>query len=54
MSIREPEAVEQLMDHTFETHGRLDHVINNAGGQFAMDAIDISYNGWKAVIDART
>ena len=51
MSIREPEAVEQLMDHTFETHGRLDHVINNAGGQFAMDAIDISYNGWKAVID---
>jgi citronellol/citronellal dehydrogenase len=51
MSIREPEAVEALMAHVWETHGRLDHLVNNAGGQFAMDAIDISYNGWRAVVD---
>jgi citronellol/citronellal dehydrogenase len=51
MSIREPETVEALMAHVWETHGRLDHLVNNAGGQFAMDAIDISYNGWRAVVD---
>ena len=51
MSIREPEMVEALMDKCWAEYGRLDHLINNAGGQFAQDAIDISYKGWKAVID---
>ncbi len=51
MSIREPEMVESLMDRCWEEYGRLDHLINNAGGQFAQDAIDISYKGWQAVID---
>jgi len=51
MSIREPEQVEHLMDHTFDEYGRLDYLINNAGGQFAQDAIDIPYKGWRAVID---
>lgn len=51
MSIREPEMVEDLMDKCWAEYGRLDHLINNAGGQFAQNAIDISYKGWKAVID---
>jgi len=51
MSIRDPEAVEKLMDKTWAEYGRLDHLINNAGGQFAQDAIDIPYKGWQAVID---
>lgn len=50
-NIRDVGAVEALMDHVFAAHGGLDHLINNAGGQFAMDAIDISPNGWRAVVD---
>lgn len=51
MTIREPEAVEDLMDEVWDTHGRLDTLINNGGGQFPQDAIDFSRKGWNAVID---
>lgn len=51
MSIREPEAVEQLLDTVHERYGRLDTLVNNAGGQFPQDAIDFSRKGWRAVID---
>ena len=51
MSIREPEAVEQLLDMVHERFGRLDTLVNNAGGQFPQDAIDFSRKGWSAVID---
>ncbi len=49
--IRDPDAVAALIGGVFERHGRLDHLINNAGGQFAQDAIDFSVKGWRAVID---
>jgi NAD(P)-dependent dehydrogenase (short-subunit alcohol dehydrogenase family) len=51
MSIREPEAVENLLDTVHERFGRLDTLVNNAGGQFPQDAIDFSRKGWSAVID---
>lgn len=51
MSIREPEEVDRLLDHIFERHGKLDHLVNNAGGQFPQDAIDFSRKGWQSVID---
>ncbi len=51
MSIREPEAVEQLLEKVHERFGRLDTLVNNAGGQFPQDAIDFSRKGWSAVID---
>ncbi|MDP2330910.1 MAG: SDR family NAD(P)-dependent oxidoreductase [Reyranella sp.] len=51
MSIREPEEVESLMERVWSRHGRLDVLVNNAGGQFAQPAIDFSVKGWKAVID---
>ena len=51
MSIREPEAVEALLDDVIERSGRLDMLVNNAGGQFPQDAIDFSRKGWLAVVD---
>ncbi len=51
MSIREPEAVEALLDDVFERRGRIDMLVNNAGGQFPQDAIDFSRKGWLAVVD---
>ena len=51
MSIREPEAVEAVFDAVWARFGKLDCVVNNAGGQFPQDAIDFSRNGWLAVID---
>lgn len=50
MSIRDPEAVERLMDAAWQ-RGGLDILVNNAGGQFPQDALDISVKGWNAVID---
>jgi citronellol/citronellal dehydrogenase len=51
MTIREPEAVKQLIDATHERFGRLDTVVNNGGGQYPQAAIDFSVKGWLAVID---
>ncbi len=51
MSIREPEAVEALLDSVWERFGRLDCLVNNAGGQFPQEAIDFTRKGWLAVID---
>ncbi len=51
MSIRDEDAVDDLFDAIEDRFGRLDHVINNAGGQFPQDAIDISRKGWRSVID---
>jgi NAD(P)-dependent dehydrogenase (short-subunit alcohol dehydrogenase family) len=39
------------MDETLERFGRLDVLVNNAGGQFAQAAIDFSPKGWNAVVD---
>ena len=46
-----PKYVDQLMEASFERFGNVDHVINNAGGQFASNALDISPRGWQAVVD---
>jgi NAD(P)-dependent dehydrogenase (short-subunit alcohol dehydrogenase family) len=51
MSIRDPESVEALLAATWDRFGRLDALVNNAGGQFPQAAIDFSDKGWRAVID---
>ena len=51
MSIRDPAQVETLLDAVWQRFGRLDLMVNNAGGQFAAHALDFSPKGWTAVID---
>src|ERR1700681_1284846 len=49
--IRDPDAVNALFDTVWAAHGRVDCLINSAGGQFPQAAIDFSIKGWNAVID---
>jgi NAD(P)-dependent dehydrogenase (short-subunit alcohol dehydrogenase family) len=51
MTIRDPDTVESLISETFERYGRLDQLINSAGGQFPQAAFDFTVKGWNAVID---
>jgi len=47
--VREPEQVEALVARTLERFGRIDTLVNNAGGQFLAPAEEISLKGWRAV-----
>jgi citronellol/citronellal dehydrogenase len=49
--IRDPDAVRMLFDAIWKATGRVDSLINGAGGQFPQAAIDISVKGWNAVIN---
>ena len=51
LTIRDPEAVQRLFDQAYVRFGKLDVLVNNAGGQFPQAAIDFSVKGWNAVID---
>lgn len=48
--IREEEWVEVLVDDVLERHGRIDLLVNNAGGQFLTPAEDITAKGFRTVI----
>ncbi len=47
--VREPEQVAGLVDVTLERFGRIDVLVNGAGGQFIAPAEAISLKGWRAV-----
>ncbi len=49
--VRESEQVDALMAKVEEDLGRIDILINNAGGAFVAAAEDISDRGWRAVVD---
>ncbi len=51
LDIRENEKIEQLAKMIQSQSGKLDILINNAGGQFPSPAKDLSLNGWNAVVN---
>ena len=51
MTIRDPEQAAAFVEVVHERFGRLDVLVNNAGGQFPQPALDFSIKGWNAVID---
>ncbi len=51
LDIRDEEAVDAVIRDIVNRHGRLDGLVNNAGGQFASPAAFIRPKGWRAVID---
>ena len=51
LDIREEEPVGRFFDGVLERHGRLDVLVNNAGGQFLSPAEAITPKGFRTVID---
>ncbi len=49
--VRDPDAVKMVMAQAHERFGDLDIIIAGAAGNFPAPAIDISPNGFKAVVD---
>ncbi len=47
--IREPEGAQAIVARAVTDHGRLDALVNNAGGQYFVPAQDIAAKGWRAV-----
>lgn len=50
-NIRDEEEVAETIAKIIEEEGKIDYLINNAGGQFPSPAEYIKPKGWKAVID---
>jgi citronellol/citronellal dehydrogenase len=51
MDIRDEEAVDRLLDGVVTRHGRLDTLVNNAGGQFLSPAEAITPKGFRTVTE---
>lgn len=49
--IRETGQVEAMVAATLERFGRIDFLVNNAGGQFPARPSEISDRGWRSVVD---
>ncbi|GGC79964.1 2,4-dienoyl-CoA reductase [Thalassobacillus devorans] len=51
MDVRNIEDAERMVIETEAAFGRIDHLVNNAAGNFITPAEKLSANGWKTVID---
>lgn len=47
--IREPDGAAAIVAQAVADHGRIDALVNNAGGQYFVPAQDIAAKGWRAV-----
>jgi citronellol/citronellal dehydrogenase len=47
--IREPAGAESIVNTALERHGRVDVLLNNAGGQYMVPAEELTTKGWRAV-----
>lgn len=50
LDVREPESCERFVKETVERFGKVDVLVNNAGGQFPSPAQNLSPRGFEAVI----
>ena len=51
LNIRKEDEVDATIARLVKEHGKIDALVNNAGGQFASPAAMIPPKGWRAVID---
>jgi len=49
--IRQEDVVRQVVAEVLAVHGRIDALVNNAGGQYITPLAQTSAKGWQAVID---
>ena len=50
-SLRNEDQIRDLVSYVIEKFGRLDFLVNNAGGQFVSAAEDVSRKGFQAVVE---
>jgi len=51
MDVRKPLNVEEMVQMTIKEFGVIDHLVNNAAGNFVVAAEELTINGWNSVID---
>ena len=47
--VRDPASAAAIVDTVIERHGRLDALVNSAGGQYLVPAEELALKGWQAV-----
>lgn len=50
LDVRQPDAVRALAEAIVAEHGRVDHLVNNAAGNFVCPAERMSANAWRSVV----
>ncbi len=51
LDIRDTDSIDAFVAAVLAEHGRIDMLVNNAGGQFMSHAMDIRPKGWRAVVE---
>ena len=49
--VRNEHAVDEMVEATLERFGGIDILVNNAAGNFVVPSLDLSPNGWRAVVE---